>query len=414
MQINNKKILHLLQNIQYISIILIVFTLPYFIAPSFSLLLSSLIFLTTMAINNINLRAILKEKTILFLFLFIILTYISALWSPADNIFGGNFRVNINAYLNYFLLIPGIYFSNLAKDKIKFIFTLIIFSPFIYVILYFTNFFGITNIYSYHYNSITGNYHLYVDLFANIFILFSAIFLYIKFLSNILIQNYKKALFLFIPLCIVSLSLFIDETTISRLINLSFLVSIFFVSIYMISRKQKLAIAVIIGVLSVIYIYTSKDFERGIVELQCTYKSNHYDGSWGHRTKLAQYGINMWLENPYFGRGTVDIIDKMRENKKMHPEDFNDPTIHFHNQHILMLVQVGVFGYILFLIFIYNLFTLKIKDTEVNVYKKVTVIIFLTIMLGEHYLQMEHTSTFFALLVGLFLLYKNQELKITQ
>jgi O-antigen ligase len=410
---NNIKTMQKLQNIQFGLIIILVLTLPYFIAPAFGLLLSVLIFLLTIILNGIDVKTFFKEKTILFLFIFITLTYVSALWSPASNIFGGNFEVNINAYLNYFFLIPGIYFSNLSKEKIKLIFTLIILSPVIYVVLYFTNYLDITHIYSYHYDRVNGNYSLYVDLFANIFLLASSIFLYIKLLKNIIVRNYQKALIIFIPFSIVSLSLFIDETTVSRLINLSFLVSISFVSLYMSPRRLKLLITFIISILSILVILSSDSYNRGITEVQETYQLDKYQGSWGHRIKLAMYGIDMWLENPYFGRGTVDVVEKMREIKKKHPHDFEDPTVHFHNQHILILVQTGIVGYMAFLLFIYNLYRLKIKNIEIDLYKRATIVIFLTVMIGEHYLQMVHTSTFFATLIGLFLLYKNQEMKLT-
>jgi O-antigen ligase len=143
--------------------------------------------------------------------------------------------------------------------------------------------------------------------------------------------------------------------------------------------------------------------------LKHVYTDNKYEGSWGHRLKLAEYGINMWLENPIIGRGIVDPVDKMREIKKINPNDFIDPTIHFHNQHILILVQVGLFGYALFLSFFYYFYTLKIKDTEINLLKQTTLLVYFLIMFGEHYLHMIYTSTFFALLIGLFFAYKNQE-----
>lgn len=401
----------LFSHIQFSLLVLLILTLPYSIAPSFALLLSFLLFIITFIINKIVIQNIVAEKTFLLLFTFILLIYCSTLWSPANDIFGGNFKVSVYGYLNYFFLIPAIYFSNLAIHKINTLFIFIAISPLIYILLYYTNHFGITNIYSEHYLP-SGNHHLYVDIFANIFILFSSVLLYIKSLYYLRNKNYKKTLLFFITFLIVSISLFIDKLTISRGVNLAFMISFGFISLYYLSNKQKLFTSILLSTLFVSYISISKDFQQGIHEIKNVCTSNQFEGSWGHRTKLAEYGLEMWLENPLIGRGTVDIIDKMRANKKNHPEDFKDPTIHFHNQHILILVQIGIFGYLIFLAFIYNLYRFKIQNEEINLYKKTTVLIFLVLMFSEHYLEMVHTSTFFALLIGLFLLYKNQELAL--
>ncbi|WP_373000122.1 O-antigen ligase family protein [Sulfurimonas sp.] len=405
----NHKTLKYLQNTQYALIIILILTLPYFIAPAFTLLISVFIFLITIIINKIDIKNLLQEKTIFYLLSFIILVYISALWSPVDNIFEGNFKVNIDSYLNYFFLIPGIYFAKLSKEKIKIIFSLTILSPIIYLVLYYTNFLQITHIYSYHYDRNTGSYNLYVDLFANIFLLLSAIFLLTKLTISIYAKNHFKSIGLLLLFLLFSISLFIDEITISRMVNLSFLVSVIFVIIYALPKKLKLFFFITLSIISVLFLYTSNDFRKGFTELKETYTNNKYEGSWGHRTKLAIYGIEMYLEHPYIGRGTVDIVDQMRKNKLNNPEDFKDGSIHFHNNHILLLVQIGIIGYIIFLLFIYNLYTFKIKDREIDIYKKATVIVFLTVMLGEHYLQWIPVSSLFAILIALFLSYKKYE-----
>lgn len=407
MLVSNPKIFNIVKDAQFALIIILLLTLPYFIAPHFTFLMSILIFLTTILTYKDDIKSLFKEKTIIYLYLFILLTYISALWTPSDNIFGGNFKVSIEGYINYFFLIPSIYFSNLPKEKIKLLFIVLIMSPVIYAILYFTNYFELTHIYSYHSDSINGNNSLYADLFANIFLLTSSVFLYINFLHNIFAKHYKKAFIVLIPLTIFSTALFIDETTVSRLVNLSFAILIVLISLYMFPKKLKFAIFIPILLLSTLLLNDS--YKKGINELKDVYKESRYEGSWGHRLKLAAYGIGMWTENPYFGRGTVDIIEKMRQIKQEHPEDFNDPTVHFHNNHILILVQIGVIGYAVFLLFIYNLYKLNIKDEEISLYKKATTVIFFTLMMGEHYLELMHTSTLLAILVGLFLLYKKQE-----
>ena len=53
---NNIKTMQKLQNIQFGLIIILVLTLPYFIAPAFGLLLSVLIFLLTIILNGIDVK----------------------------------------------------------------------------------------------------------------------------------------------------------------------------------------------------------------------------------------------------------------------------------------------------------------------------------------------------------------------
>ena len=383
-------------------------TIPYYIAPSFLLLLSILIFLMTMYIDGISVKQLLHEKTIVFLFSFIIMTYISFLWSPAQDILGGNLKVNIMAYLNFFFIIPAIYCANFTKSQIKLFFFLIIISPIIYISTYYTNYFNLTNIISLHMDP-AGSKHLYVNLFSNLFILFSGVYFYTNFLLLLINKEYKKSLLYLILFIVISISMVLTEATSSRLVTLSYLFSLIFASIFLLSKKIKIIVLMVILVLSSTFLYQSEKFQKGFHEFQDAYEKNEYEGSWGHRIKLAQYGLEMFSKNPVFGRGTVDIIDNMRQLRKENPEDFHDATIHFHNQHIVILTQVGLVGYTLFLLFIYNLYKVNIKNKVLKTLKGCTIVMYMTLMFGEHYLQWVHTSTFLAVLVGLFLLYAKQE-----
>ncbi|PHM16517.1 MAG: hypothetical protein CJD30_11145, partial [Sulfuricurvum sp. PD_MW2] len=243
----------------------------------------------------------------------------------------------------------------------------------------------------------------------NLFILLGSILIYIKFIRNIISKNYKNASLLFLLFCLMGISLFLEKEVTSRLISLVWLIAIIFVTFNQIHSKLRLIIAVGIVLLSISYITNSNRFQKGFSEIKNVYVNNKFEGSWGHRLKLAEYGIKMWLENPIIGRGIVDPVDKMREQKKINPNDFKDPTVHFHNQLILILVQVGLLGFTLFLSFFYYFYNLKIKNTEINLFKQTTLLVYFLVMFGEHYLHMIYTSTFFALLIGLFFAYKNQE-----
>lgn len=399
------KILH---SLQLYLIIILILTLPYKIASAFFIILSSIIFAISAYTQKIDIKELFSNKSILLLFLFIAFIYISIFWSPAENIFGGDAKVTIYGYLNYILLIPAIYFSKLTINQIHRLFLFMIATPFLYIFLYYTNFLDLTNI---HYGRDHYiNKHIFPDLFANLFILFGSIFVYIKLISNITLKNYQKVILYFSLFSLMSISLFIDKDANSRLISLAWLISIIFITFHLISLKFRWIIISTIMLLSIIFILNSNTFNKGLFEIKDAYVNKKFEGSWGHRLKLAEYGINIWLENPIIGRGIIDTNDKMREMRKVHPEDFHDSTVHFHNQHILILAQVGLVGYVLFLSSMYYLYILKIKDPEIYLFKQITVIAYLFLMLGEHYLQMIFTSTFFALCIALFLRYRRVEI----
>lgn len=405
----NLNVIKTLTSTRFFLFILMILSIPYYIAPSFLLLLSIVIFLITIYLDKVDLKSLFIEKTILFLFSFISMTYISFLWSPAEHIFGGNLKVNIMAYLNFFFIIPAIYFSSFSKKQIKIFFLFIIISPSIYILTYYTNYFNITNIISLHMHP-NGNKHLYVNLFSNLFILYTGGFFYIHFLLSLIKKEYKKSIFYSIIFILVSISMVLTPATSSRLVTLAYLISLIFSSIFILSKKTKFFVLITVLVLSSTFLYQSEKFQKGFHEFQDTYEKNEYEGSWGHRIKLAQYGLEMFIEYPIFGRGTVDIIDNMRRLREENPKDFHDATIHFHNQHIVILVQVGLVGYTLFLFFMYNLYRFQIKDKVLATLKRITVVMFMTLMMGEHYLQWVHTTTYLAVLTSLFLLYKKREL----
>ena len=405
----SQKSLSIFEKTQFLLISLLIVTLPYnIIAPRFSLLLSVLIFITAIINPKRSIKNLLQHKTILTLFAFILLTYISVLWTPSKDMFGGNFKVNIYAYLNYFFLIPGIYFAQLNRKKIKLLFYLLVLSPLIYVIIYYGNYFNLLHVYSIAYG---GNIpQLYVDLFGNIFLLFSSVFIYIKLIEKILQKQYKSSFYFFILFLFLSLTLFIEELTSSRLINLSYFFSLIIVSLYYLSKKQRYIIGLLAIPIIGIFLSTASNYTLGFSELKKIYTTNEYSGSWGQRTNVLVAGVQIWEEDPYIGRGITDVIIHMKEFIKHHPKRFSETyVIHFHNQHVLILVQIGILGYLLFSIFMFYYYRLKIKNKEIHIYKNITIFIYMFLMWGEHYLQMIHTSTLFALLFSLFLVYHEEE-----
>jgi len=409
-EIRNSK----LANFQFGVLLLLLLTSPYYVvAPLFPIFLSSLLFLSIFT-SKPKIQMLFQEKTFLYLFIFVMGIYFSFLWSDAEAIFGGNYLVNFYGFLPFLLIIPGLYFSTISTKNIKILIYTSLLAPLVYIFIYYLNHFNITALYSAHYvndGSFTSTKHFYPDLIANLFIALGAIFLYILAFTKLQNREYKLSIPLFILFLIYIVALFIDDLTVSRIIVLALLIALTTTTFYLFSKRTKYILTGAILLSSLLFLSTSPTFKAGFEELKEIQTTDHFNGSWGVRVDLLLDGVEMYLEHPFFGRGTADVITHIKEIKAHHPKRSNHIYKHFHNDHILILVQVGIVGYFLFLLFIYSLYTLKIEDKPIYLFKQASIVILLVVMFGEHYLQWIGVSAYYATLIGLFLTYKQRELK---
>ena len=387
-----------------------ILTLPYNISAWWVGTFSIILFLITLTnpLREKSVRTIIHERSLQILFIFILFTYISVLWSESPVLFNGDLQTNFGRFKYYFLIIPAIYLSNLSRRDINNIFVIIASAPVLSVIIYYTNHLGISNIFAAQNQN--SNLILRHYLIQNFFILFSILFLYINIFSAIETKKYNK-LFLYLPLFLITcFSLVIDQRTDSRLIDLVFLIILFTVPFYYLPRKIYFPLLLILLITSSLLISNSSSFQRGIRNFTQAIESDIYLDSWGHRTGYTLVGIEIFKENPIIGRGINDIsrpIYKMAEDK---PEYFSGEfQRHFHNEHINIIVAVGILGYILLIYFLLLLFKLNIKDKNIHVFKNITIIIMFFSMIGEHYLSFKDTTIFLSILIALFITYKNIE-----
>jgi len=387
-----------------------ILTLPYNISNWWIGTFSIILLLVTLA-NPSRKKAIstvLHERPLQILFIFILFTYVSVLWSESPALFNGDLKTNIGRFKYYFLIIPAIYLSNLSKRDIKNLFIVIASAPALSIFLYYTNYLGISNIIA----SSTPNSGLIFrkDLIQNFYILFSILFLYINIFSTIETKIYKK-LFLYMPLfLIISLSLVIDPRTESRLMDITFLLILISVPFYYLPTKIYFPILLILLITSSLVITNNSSFQTGIRNLTQTIESDIYMSSWGQRTGYMLSGIEIFKENPVIGRGINDITRPINKSAEDKPKYFTGEfQRHFHNEHINILVAVGIIGYMLLIYFLFFLFKLNIKDKNINVFKNITIIIMFFLMIGEHYLSFKSTTNFFSILIALFITYKYLE-----
>jgi len=400
-----------LQPLQYMLIIAIIMTLPYWGLYSYFKYPTILLFLLTLVTGQIDFKNIIKNKVILSLFAFILFTYLSILWSPDSTVSNWELRWNIDRFKYYFLLIISIYSTSLTTKQIKSIFFIMALSPLYTVFVYYLNALGITHIYSSLFfkgeSSLLTHY-----LVNNFFILYGALYFYILFFDNLIKKHYKISIFSALLAILYFISMFIDTPSTSRLILLVFFMLILIVPLFYLKRKHVLLVISFSIILAALFINTNPGMQKGMKTFSIAISEDKYTGSWGHRLGFAIVGIKIFQENPIVGRGICDVREKTILFAKENPKYFiGDPARHFHNEHINLLVQVGIIGYSLFLLFILLFLRSSPNDAFLDRLKYAFIFSFLLLMFGEHYLTIGSTSYFFALFVALMLAFHKQELK---
>ena len=88
-------------------------------------------------------------------------------------------------------------------------------------------------------------------------------------------------------------------------------------------------------------------FKTGFQELTKYQDIQSLEGSWGCRLYLIHASKEIILNDPIFGTGAGDNIDKLIEWTKKHPNPQTDWNRTFHNQHLEFITKYGLLGYFL-------------------------------------------------------------------
>jgi len=378
----------LLTNIQAIIIGLLILTFPYNTCDCTVGTLSILSFITMLFQKSFNFKILFREKIIIVLLVLILLTYLSVFWSNMPiHAPHADFGTAFNRFKYYFLLIPSIYFSKFSKSTIKKLLFLIIIAPLPLVVIYYLNHFGITHLYCKRLGG-TSTFLMYY-LLENIFILFASAFLYAIFLVNLKSRRFSRVFFILILLILYSVSLFVDSKMHARGVDIGLFIILFIGPFYVFPFKKV-------------------QIQRGLRTFKEAIYQHKYTGSWGHRLAYDIVGIKIFLKHPIFGNGVNDVTLEIMKYKKLDPQYFQGEMYltRLTNGHLLLLDQVGIVGYLIFLYFIYLMLNIKLSDLSVEVFKNLFIISFLFIMVTEEYFTLKLTTNLFAITIALVLLYK--------
>lgn len=384
----------------YYLVLLFAFTLPLSRASvsAFSILLPLLWFLE--GDYKKKWLKIQKEKSLIFLLLFIFVNLLSVLWTQNMD----------DAYrpLRMFMYLGSAFVIATSLDK-KYIYTII--SAFLYGML-------ISEIIAYgvyfelwHFKHATPQnpspFMFHIDY--SVFLAFTAILLLNRLLSSRYILKEKILIALFFVTVTGNLFLSIGRTG-----QVALIVAVVVMSIlhFRLSIKTLfLSFVFLVALYSLAY-FSSPNFKARVTlaqdDISKVFHSN-YDSSWGIRALFWRTTANIVQENP-FGVGIGDFKDATKaelQNKKYdklistYTKEFMSDN-HPHNQYLLILLESGIIGLIAFFTFLLYFVKLKIEDIELKELSLLFITIYMVSFLAEPLLLKQFTVALFALFLGLF------------
>jgi len=256
-----------------------------------------------------------------------------------------------------------------------------------------------------------GESHFFMHyLICNFFLLFSSLYFSLLTINSFIKKEYKYSLLYFLATLFFTVSMVIDPLTTARLTTIVYLIVLLLIPLLYLKKSIALVIIIILLLLSSIFITNNKNIMHGYSTAKLAITNDVYTSSWGHRLGFAIVGLRIFKEHPIIGRGITDVRMRTIKFAKNNPKYFiHDKNRHFHNEHINILVEVGIVGYLLFLLSILFLIKTNINNTFFNNIKYIFIFAFILMMLGEHYLSILNTSFYFSFFIGIILLYKRQE-----
>jgi len=242
----------------------------------------------------------------------------------------------------------------------------------------------------------------------SVFMAFSAILLINRLYSSD--YNYKEKIIMGIFFVTISGNLFISQ---GRIGQLAFAIAIFTAGIMHFHLRFKTLLFSFILVASIFTAayYASPMFKEriqmGVNDVK-NISAGNLNTSWGIRVAYIILGTEIIKDYPLFGVGIGDMqqIAKiyMDQNRTSLPDVFKAslPKSHFHNQYLMILIQSGVIGLILFLAIFYTLFKLPIENPEIKRASMLFVIILLIVFISDPFLLVNQVRALFLLFASLF------------
>jgi len=239
----------------------------------------------------------------------------------------------------------------------------------------------------------------------SIFLATTAIFLLGRLLYE---KNIKYKIIYLLFFLSVTINLFINA---GRTGQIAFLISLSILYIY----KYKLTIKTILfSTLSIIIVFysaynLSPNFKTRMHAIQNNFNKivdkNDYKTSIGIRVGFWIVTKEIFLDSPILGVGTANHLNKMRTiiDNRLPFLSLNKHYVHFHNQYLEILAQLGLVGLSIFLYFLYSIINIAIIDNEIILLKIGVMSAFILGLFTDNLLWLNMTIMLFSFILGILL-----------
>jgi len=341
-----------------------------------------------------------SSKFLLAILVFLAFSILSTLWT--ENLSLGVKGLRLDMYLLALFVIV----TSINKEQIQSIITAFLLGMFVSEVIAYGVFF---ELWTFKNATVQNPSPFMFHIDYSVFMAFTSLLL----LNRIFANHYElkeKFIYIFFFLTVTG-NLFL---AIGRTGQVAFIVGVFVMSIihFRITIKSILISSLLLFSIFTVAYNVSDSFKvrahAGLSDIQKISDMN-LNSSWGIRVAYYITTYNIFKNNPVIGVGLGDYKDqttlmletqeypylnnKSKEFMKIH---------HPHNQYLLILLQMGIIGLILFLYMIYQLFKLKIDNPEVKELSILFGTIFFVSCIPEPLLAKQFTIGLFILFVGLF------------
>jgi O-antigen ligase len=183
------------------------------------------------------------------------------------------------------------------------------------------------------------------------------------------------------------------------------IVALIFLLIYQLFRWRGLLLALLpLLVFGSLIFVTSDVIQQRIGHIPEEFQQHqHGDGvtSVGLRTEYLQHGITLVLQSPWIGHGTGSVGQIYWQF--IHPEQKDKHTVNLHNEYLMMMVQVGIVGLVVFIYFFYVLWrdSYRLDDAYIFMAQGIVLTMIIGCLLNSSWFDMTE-GYLFAYFIGIF------------
>ena len=384
----------------YYSVIIFAFILPLSRALiSFFIIFLPLIWLFQGEFEK-KYNQIKSSKVLLAISFFLLLSLISFIWTE-------NLKLGMNVFLtDMYLFTLFVIATSIKKEQVQLIISSFLLGMFISEIIAYGVFF---ELWTFKNATVTNPSPFMMHIDYSVFMAFTSILLLNRILSNYYTLKQKLIYLLFFITVTGNLFLAIGRTG-----QVAFIVGILLITIihFRLTIKSVLISILLLSVIFPIAYNVSDTFKvrvsAGVSDIEKISEMN-FNSSWGIRVAYYIVSFDAIKENPLLGIGIGDYKDAIASTLEKNEYPFiNEKTkkfmtkYHPHSQYLLILLQMGAIGLLLFFYLIYQLYRLKIKDKEIKDLSILFTTVFFISSIPEPLLVKQFTIALFILFIGLF------------